>query len=142
VSLLNGSSTKGFLSINSKPPSDCATLNPSLSSRRGCGAVQSRFAGPLLLAAISNANSSEKPGPLPTRQRLRPWTIVTAFKIDGKHRYMWTRNQRSLVSRARAPQDDQLMSEHAFSASSLLFDLNDEASTARTKQSSPIIPPA
>jgi hypothetical protein len=30
----------------------------------------------------------------------------------------------------------------AFSASSLLFDLNGEASTARTKQSSPIIPSA
>jgi hypothetical protein len=30
------------------------------------------------------------------------WTIVTTFKIDGKHRYIWTKNQRSLfVSRAR-----------------------------------------
>jgi predicted molibdopterin-dependent oxidoreductase YjgC len=35
------------------------------------------------------------------------------------------------------PQYDQLMSEyHVLSASSLLFDLNGEAKTARTKQSS------
>jgi len=42
-----------------------------------------------------------KAGPVPTHQRLR-LTIVTTFKIDGKHRYIWTKNQRSLfVSRAR-----------------------------------------
>ena len=40
-----------------------------------------------------------------------------------------------------APQNDQLMSERTFSASSRLFDLNGEASTARTKQISAIISP-
>jgi hypothetical protein len=40
------------------------------------------------------------------------------------------------------PQDNQLMSKHAFSASSRNFDLNGEVRTAGTKQSSPIIPPA
>ena len=40
------------------------------------------------------------------------------------------------------PQDDQLMSKTAFSASSRNFDLNGEARTASTNQSSPIIPPA
>jgi hypothetical protein len=39
-------------------------------------------------------------------------------------------------------QDNQLMSKHRFSASSRNFDLNGEARMARTKQSSPIIPPA
>jgi len=39
------------------------------------------------------------------------------------------------------PQDDQCRST-AFSASSRNFDLNGEASTVRTKQNSPIIPPA
>jgi hypothetical protein len=38
-----------------------------------------------------------------------------------------------------APQDIQLVSKHAFSASSRNFDLNGEAKTARKKQSSPII---
>jgi hypothetical protein len=37
------------------------------------------------------------------------------------------------------PQDDQLMSSTAFSASSRSFDLKGEARTARAKQSSPII---
>jgi len=40
-----------------------------------------------------------------------------------------------------APQDNQLMPKHPFSASSRNFDLNGEVRTARTKQSSPIIPP-
>ena len=40
------------------------------------------------------------------------------------------------------PQDIQLMSKRRFSASSRNFDLNGEARTARTKQNSPIIPPA
>jgi hypothetical protein len=40
------------------------------------------------------------------------------------------------------PQDDQLMSEAAFSASSRLFDLNGAATRARKKHSSPIIAPA
>jgi hypothetical protein len=37
---------------------------------------------------------------------------------------------------------NQLMSKHRVLASSRNFDLNGEARTARTKQSSPIIPPA
>jgi hypothetical protein len=41
-----------------------------------------------------------------------------------------------------APQDIQLVSSTAFSASSRNFDLNGEAKTARKKQSSPIISPA
>jgi hypothetical protein len=41
----------------------------------------------------------------------------------------------------RAPQNDQLMLIAAFSASSRLFDLNGEASTARTKQISATIAP-
>jgi hypothetical protein len=41
-----------------------------------------------------------------------------------------------------APQDHQLMSDAAFSASSRIFDLNGEAKTATTKHRSPIIPPA
>jgi hypothetical protein len=40
-----------------------------------------------------------------------------------------------------APQNDQLMSEHRISASSRLFDLNGEVSTARRKQISAIIAP-
>jgi hypothetical protein len=39
-----------------------------------------------------------------------------------------------------APQDNQLMSKHR--VLSLKFDLSGEARTARTKQNSPIIPPA
>jgi len=46
------------------------------------------------------------------------------------------------VTMQPAPQDNQLMSKHRFSASSRNFDLNGEARTARTKQNSPIIPPA
>jgi hypothetical protein len=54
---------------------------------------------PLPVDAISNANSGEsRPGAnSPASQ-----TSVATFKIDGKHRYIWTKNQRSLfVSRAR-----------------------------------------
>jgi hypothetical protein len=41
------------------------------------------------------------------------------------------------------PQDNQQMSKHrVLRASSRYFNLNGEARTARTKQSSPIIPPA
>jgi hypothetical protein len=40
-----------------------------------------------------------------------------------------------------ASQNDQLMSEHRILPSSPLFDLNGEASTARTKQMSAIIAP-
>jgi len=40
-----------------------------------------------------------------------------------------------------APQNNQLMSKRRFSASSRNFDLNGEASTAKAKQSSPIISP-
>jgi len=40
-----------------------------------------------------------------------------------------------------APQNDQLMSGHSISASSLLFDSNGEACTARTNQISAIIAP-
>jgi len=41
-----------------------------------------------------------------------------------------------------APQDNQLMSKHRVLSFSRTFDLNGEARTARTKQSSSIIPPA
>jgi hypothetical protein len=41
-----------------------------------------------------------------------------------------------------APQDNQLMSKHRFSASSRNFDLNGEPRTAKAKRSNPIIPPA
>jgi hypothetical protein len=41
-----------------------------------------------------------------------------------------------------APQNNQLMSERGFSASSRVFDLNGEAKTARMKYNSSIIPPA
>jgi hypothetical protein len=49
------------------------------------------------------------------RTSVSGWTIVTTFKIVRNHRYIQTKNQRSLfVSRARpfTTQDDQLMSEN------------------------------
>jgi hypothetical protein len=41
-----------------------------------------------------------------------------------------------------APQDIQLMSKHRVLSSSRNFDLNGNARTVSTKQSSPIVPPA
>ena len=40
------------------------------------------------------------------------------------------------------PQDIQLMAKHRVLSLSLNFDLSGDARTARTKQSSPIVPPA
>jgi hypothetical protein len=46
------------------------------------------------------------------------------------------------VTMQPTPQDDQLMSKHRVLSFKPQLDLNGEARTARTKQSSPIIPPA
>jgi len=66
---------------------------------------------------------------------------VRTCKIDGTHRYSWIKNHRSLfVSRTRPRivrrKTINRCRSAAFSASSRLFDLNGEAKTARTKQSS------
>src|SRR5216683_4250341 len=80
------------------------------------GAPQSWFS--VLICRISARNSISIRGRLPRgfdfqrQYRRKParchrtsvsgWTIVTTVRIDGNHRYIWTRNQRSLlVSRAR-----------------------------------------
>src|SRR5258706_10625141 len=90
------------------------------------GAPQSKFSA--LICRISARSSISIRGRPPRRrdfqrqQRRKParcqltsvsgWTIVTTFKIDGKHRYIWTKNQRSLfVSRAR-PFSLRRKSEH------------------------------
>ncbi len=73
--------------------------------------------------------------------------IVRTDRIDGNQRYSWIKNQRSwFVSRMRPRslrrKTINCCRSTAFSASSRNFDLNGEARTATTKQSSPIIPPA
>src|ERR1700682_4260140 len=73
--------------------------------------------------------------------------IERTCRIDGTQRYSWIENQRSLfVSRTRQGslplKTFNGCRSTAFSASSRNFDLNGEASTARTKQHGSIIPPA
>src|SRR5260370_450169 len=81
---------------------------------------------------------------------IQPETLVRwhrAGRIDGNQRYSWIKNQRSLLVSRTRPCSLRLKTINCcrstvFSASSRNFDLNGEARMARTKQSSPIIPPA
>jgi hypothetical protein len=66
---------------------------------------------------------------------------VRTGRVDGNHRYSWTKNQRSLLMTRFRPgtlrrKTINWCRSAAFSASSRLFDLNGEANTAKTKQSS------
>jgi hypothetical protein len=66
--------------------------------------------------------------------------MLMTFRIDGNHRYGWTRNRRSpFVSRTRLPalrrKTISCWRNAAFSASSRLRDLNSEASRAKMNPS-------
>src|SRR6202171_1070490 len=87
-----------------------------------------------------------KAGPMPTHECLGPDDCENlqdkrkpAIQLDKEPAIIVREPD---ATRQPTPHDIQLMSKHAFSASSRNFDLNGEARTARTKQSSPIIPPA
>ena len=87
-----------------------------------------------------------KASPMPTHQRLGlddrenlqdRWK--SAIQLDKEPAIMVREPDATMQP---TPQDNQLCRSTAFSASSRKFDLNGEARTARTNQSSPIIPPA
>jgi hypothetical protein len=97
----------------------------------------------------SPAQIAAKAGSVPTRQRagVSGWTIVTTFRIAGNYRYSerGTSDHCSLAGRDHADYASRQSTDVEAPRSppaSRNFGLNGEVRTARTKQNSPIIPPA
>jgi hypothetical protein len=86
-----------------------------------------------------------KAGPMPTHERFR---LDNRHDLQDRGKPAIHLNEEPAIVVGKlgstphlAPQNDQLMSKYEFSASSLLFESNGEASTARTNQISAIIAP-